>query len=224
MKNQPLSAMKPRCKVVMLPTTSISQVILTSSKDLLYFVKNNKSKYVNYHNQHLYILSDEEIKEGDWYYNYDYNYIKQCLEMDKELIKNALFYELGSTVFDYSKDCKKIIASTDKSLGLLEIEQDFIKEYCEKGGIDEVMVDFDNICKDEIQKKVCYNCKEDCNLVPKISPNNTITITPVKDSWDREEYETGLRKAFQAGENYGSLPFSSNKNVLDQDAWIKENL
>ena len=94
--------------------------------------------------QHLYILSDEEIKEGDWYYNYDYNCIRKCVEINKEFIKNALYYENNSTVFDYSTNCKKIIAATNPELTfeskgiftdikyinkLPQIPQSFIQEF-----------------------------------------------------------------------------------------------
>ncbi|MEW2859388.1 hypothetical protein AB1A63_15220, partial [Lactiplantibacillus paraplantarum] len=49
-------------------------------------------------NQHLYILSDDEIKEGDWYHNSIDNSIKQASD------------------WIYVSTCKKIIATTDTSL------------------------------------------------------------------------------------------------------------
>lgn len=100
--------------VVMLPT---EKAMIFKQLGTLFLSKFNESILGDTHSpQHLYILSDEKIKEGDWYYNSDYKTIRQCVEIDKEFIQNALFFEKGSTIFDYSKDCKKIIATTDAEL------------------------------------------------------------------------------------------------------------
>lgn len=67
------------------------------------------------------IDKEATINEQDYYYNFDYNYIKLCLKISKEFIKNALYYEENSTVFDYSKDCGKIVAQSDDKLSNIPI-------------------------------------------------------------------------------------------------------
>ena len=103
--------------------------------------------------QHLYFTTDEEIKEGDWYITDDL----KLLQCNKVLLN--LVYADG----DYGRNpngVRKIIASTDPKLDSLKecpirggvsnvkyifpkIPQDFIKAYCEQGGIDEVDVECD---------------------------------------------------------------------------------
>ena len=68
-------------------------------------------------NQHLYIISDELIKEGDWLI-FD-NRIQQCISVDDE--------DIETTTAIYTKSfhqCKKIVASTDKTL---QLNQDISK-------------------------------------------------------------------------------------------------
>lgn len=74
------------------------------------------------------VLNDDIIKARNFYFNYDYNIIRQCVEVDKEFVKNALFYEKGSTIFDYSKDCKKIICSTQPLEGVELISLSEVEE------------------------------------------------------------------------------------------------
>ena len=60
--------------------------------------------------QHIYIISDEEIKEGDWFIN-DLNQIKKCISRDTE---GYIDFEGGFNTKPSS--CKKIIATTDTTL------------------------------------------------------------------------------------------------------------
>lgn len=75
--------------------------------------------------QHLYLISEEEIKEGDWYYWISHSEPMKC---DK---RGAI----------QRKNCFKIVSTTNKSLGLPLIPESFIKLYVEKQGkIDKVRV------------------------------------------------------------------------------------
>jgi len=62
-------------------------------------------------NQHIYITSDEEIKEGDWFYN--------IISLKPEPFKaceNGDGYVNCSKYSHYRIDCKKIILTTDQDL------------------------------------------------------------------------------------------------------------
>lgn len=118
----------------------------------------------SYEAQHLYILSDDEIKVDDYM-------IKLGIGVNK-----ALFLEQSAGVFDgymhhknsegndYYWKYKKVIASTDPSLNLPSPSKTFIQKYCDKGGIDEIMVEYVNgVLHGEMLK----------------IKNNTITIKPI---------------------------------------------
>jgi hypothetical protein len=194
---------------------------------------------------HLYFLSDDEIKVGDWYIEKTAigNYIHQ---MTEESLKG--WNSTPDKLDNFNRRCKKIIATTDKSLKLFKIgtknnligryenlpqpSQAFIKKYCEKGGIDEVMVEYEDIekCFYEVPRE-CEN--SDCRVLNKcnkefktllyklkVSSDNTITIKSVKDSHSTEEVEILLRKF----SNTTMSPFRESYRKEQTDKFIKENL
>ena len=94
--------------------------------------------------QHLYFLSDEEIKEGDWCYNFVASYVVQIVKLPSIL----------------TEECSKIIATTDESLKVItgmvgsgtgvqvsQIPQSFlpiyVKAYNEGNIIDKVGVEYE---------------------------------------------------------------------------------
>lgn len=156
----------------------------------------------SYNPQHLYIISDDKIKEGDW-----------CLSKLNEIVV------FKGKNFNY----KKIIATTDASLDLPQPSQQFIEKYIKsynKGVIlSDVFVE-SNESHDSLDFRDIY-IPQSLKVNPK---DNIITIKTVEDSYSREELETELRKAFRAGEDFGSSPFNQNKKLLNEDEYIKENL
>ena len=107
-------------------------------------------------NQHLYVTTDEKIKEGD-HILMNGNKVTTATKYIAECIKN--------NTMDSAKNCRKIIATTDPKLtdcinldkpciALTDIckkkgckrlpqpSQSFIEEYCEAGGIDKVLIPF----------------------------------------------------------------------------------
>ena len=208
------------CNVVMLPTNKPA-----NGGDRIWYNKYNKEYHLiygavkpngNYLPQHLYITSDDEIKQSDWYLYYmnpdGIPELMQCRDKDEAKRCNDKTRSIGQISF-------KIIATTDKSLTIKIVDketcrpiesgimhkykkkhlpqpsQSFIKKYCELGGIDKVLVEYiDNItCKTTgICKLYSSNtdkvCIGACNKSQlKTDSYNTITIKSVKDSWSREE-------------------------------------
>jgi len=219
--------MQKKHKVVMLPTKGGKSVdcpmILTTDKVELRGLGvgmsfwNNKS----WTGQHLYILSDEEIKEGDWFVSgngklWQYNSSNQTVP------------DLGS---------KKVIASTDKSIHggdnpnvkisqhMPELSEGFIKKYIERynagNPLTEVMVEYDfNPTMGELQGLSNENIYK-----LKVRPNNTIITTAVEEpSFTKED----MLKAFQAGINWG-VTYSTwfTPTIADDEAqfnkFIEEN-
>jgi len=93
--------MLKKAKIIMLPTENIKNSVWLDDANYLlsnhFLIKQKpKGKF-----QHLYIISDDEIKEGDWYLNSLNTYtIHQHFK--------------GEKLPNYG--VKKIIASTDKTL------------------------------------------------------------------------------------------------------------
>jgi hypothetical protein len=215
------------CQVVIIPTKEKSKLYIDShNKPCRSFIYYEQGVLAGCTNQHLYIVSDDQIKEGDWY-----------------LVNNIRVQEVRKAT-EHSKGIKsKIIATTDKSLTVTEFtlmgigknwkqkplpepSKEFIQKYCKAGGIDKVMVEYDSKIK-------CYKCgKTEANCIAtssncvgyyeetyqlKVSKDNTITIKPVKDSWNREEVEELCRRAWILGLN--KPPYQEIYN-----AWKESNL
>jgi len=145
-----------RTKVHRLPTEGLSSITKGKGEYSHIFHFNPEDEYVEDEDEypiHLYFTSDEEIKKGDSYLTDN----RMVLRADKLLL--GLVYAKG----DHGRQvrhCRKIIATTDPKLEttdevfhntykntykqkLPQPTQDFIKAYCEQGGIDEVDVECD---------------------------------------------------------------------------------
>lgn len=122
--------MKKTFKVVMLGKPDYKTNI-TKRKDQLFFIE-DRARFNNGFNQQLYIISDNEIKEGDWCIG---NGLLVQVTREQARLNNVEGYQLN---FYY----KKVIATTDKSLGnyewtasgqdfkqLSQIPESFIKAY-----------------------------------------------------------------------------------------------
>lgn len=221
-----------RAKVVMLPGKK-SEICLANNK----LCEVDKSTYELSHikTQHLYIISDDEIKEGNSILN------TKTGKIEKELSKDEirLFWE---------KEWKVIISSTNKSLGLAQPSQQFIKKFIEEYNksniITYVLVEYEedtcSRCKGEgteiiaiLGERPCLKCKGDGilskNIKLKINPkDNTITIKKVKDSWNREElielFHQFGSEATSKQISFNHIPFEFVADKVEIDKWIEKNL
>ena len=124
---------------------------------------------------HMYIVSLEEIKEGDsgYFVSCDFEdfFVCRCLSVTTE--------DLGHIY-------KKIIATTDSSLeGLPMIEDTFIQHFVDSNGnIDEIFVEYKrdvglvNGYKNQPENIIGFVAKYEQNgeISPKINDDNTISI------------------------------------------------
>lgn len=181
------------CDIVMLLTKEQRWKIGNEHDDRYEFYsfvdKKLYSRQSNAHNwslSYLYILSSEEIKEGDWYYNSSSKTIHQSN---------------GIEIFDYRKDKQvnwKIIASTNSELKeenvlcndipLPRLSNDFIKAFVKANGkgFEKVLVEYEYKGREYVDEQdgIGYD-----KVVLKVSPDNTITIKSVEEKtyWSREE-------------------------------------
>ena len=162
-------------------------------------------KYVDkefYQPQNLYFLSDEEIKEGDWVYlnNGIGNYIfsvsnkninaimtnptsKKIIATTDESLSSLNITKCSNINCEEGvinginpKICKKCNPSY---ILLPRPSNEFLKKYCELGGIDKVLVEYNE--GNEYLAGIVGN-NEIWNTYPnepKIAPDNTITIYPI---------------------------------------------
>ena len=178
---------------------------------------------------HLYFINEEEIKEGDWF-----------------IFKGKQYQMNGNNTSKLNMSLHfKIIATTDTELrsdglikdpdnpdhnliirkGLPQPSQAFIEEYCRKGGIEEVYVEyeeeitvFDNL--NEVRSPISTEdyistvCK---TLKLKVDSHNTITIHPIKEKlYTIDEVAELCAKAYWDG--------NLNTGDIIPEDWIKENL
>ena len=201
---------RARAKVHMLPTEDIENYPLYIH-DKGYLIE---GKYrvgePSGTQKHLYFTTDEEIKEGDYVVqtNFEKSH-SSIIKIENEIQKKFANYKNGSFIK------RKIVATTDKSLGLPEPSQAFIQKYCELGGIDEVDIELKSSDLDYFFGDL------------KVDSHNTITIHSVKDSWSREELTDILQVYRLDYEQYKrSCHYGPNqKEIVDwSNKWIKENL
>ena len=182
----------------------------------------------HYEPQHLYFTSDEAIREDDLCLDIETNEILRASKMDTIPINRGQIN-------------KKIIASTDTSLGLPQPSTAFIEKYISeynKGNvIEKVMVDHYknhiNVYKESIpiDCKVSYFNEFGEFEGLKVSKDNIITISKVKDSWNRKEIEKLLDNCWEAAVDYTDKVIKMNyglsndePTLTDKDSWINKNL
>ena len=182
------------CDEVMLPTNKQSKLCIYKGKELIWLGNGaiSKTSDYGYNNQHIYITSNDEIKYNDWFMDLDkLEFFKAGENVDLHLV-NVL-----------KPNYKKIIASTDKSIGLHNISIDWIKytyieKYNEKIHINKVMIEYEVntylnridgtleiVDKSFDSENSLYKTIDICQL--KIDSDNTINIKEVKNSWNKEE-------------------------------------
>jgi len=213
--------MLKECNVVMLPTKEKTEIyyhnpteVLIYQQDKTYTAPEGSRDY-----KHIYILSNDKIKEGDWYFNKDmrtteYGVLRADSERLAELATNA-------------PSCVKIIASTNNALKECQCRhqehkmsckmqwplpcppETFIKEYVEKFN------SFDVITKVSVEYTGGAG-----SYTPYVNHKfNTIDIKPIKDSFTRKEVEELILLAHGAG----CLSVMTPPGLSAED-FIKENL
>lgn len=142
-----------KCKVVMLDAKNSTGLAFSFKTNELFVPVFDSLNYKECIYKHLYILSDDEIKKGDYFYIPDNTAIFQ--------IEKAEYFEDNLINGWVKKACFKIIASTDFSLGVLYLDENFIKQYVEANGFDEILVEYEN--KQEELEESVDNLLECCN-------------------------------------------------------------
>ena len=161
--------------------------------------------YANKNGQHLYIVSNEKIKESDWYIWLDNSQICRA-ETDIMIINQHL----------KNGHIKKIIATTNEYIGYTDIRvspvknfciypqpsDSFIKKYIEeynKGNqITKVLVEYSKHLSEPLHKILKSSKPLTHSYSLKVDSNNTITIKRLEpELYTREQLENHIRNAMR---------------------------
>jgi hypothetical protein len=128
--------------IYVLPTEKPSRLFVTDGK-LFNYHKPKKGDGIKIINQNIYITSDEEIKEGDWFL--DTSVFKE------NIVINRGIYQMESRKWgkEGQRDCKKIILTTDQDLikdGVQAIDDEFLEWFVKNPSIEWVEVVLDDLC------------------------------------------------------------------------------
>lgn len=235
-----------RAKVVLLPSEKKIEALKGYSDNSLLFNYKKEYKdipaeveYVSFF--HLYIISNDEIKEGDYGLDIETGWIFQCKEDHSDM---DYYIGMDNKIYHTNNDphcCKKIIATTDTSLKLHDNNgknhcfgtqlsgnckhilpqpsQQFITKYIEEYNKDKVIID---VLVEYEKVKDTWTTLDTCTLTYKeklkINPkDNTITIKKVKDNWNTEEM-------FKLMDDYQDYLFRTNEPVKTFKEWFNQNL
>lgn len=185
------------CTPIMFNTETEGALVLARNGHI--FVSKGNPLPAGWSYQHLYLTSSEDVtEEGEVFY----------FAEGVELAGGKKYY-IGRAIRPYAERFdlyhlfhRKVIASTDKSLGLPLIPQSFIEEYVQKQGkIDKVKIRF--------EKDYGAMAEYPYHLNPDKFPNRVI-ILPIKSSWNREEFKKELSKL------WNETPMSYTEETFDE--------
>lgn len=171
--------------------------------------------------QHLYFTTDEEIKEGQYFFNLDTNSIELAKHDYPSNLKTK-FKVVATTddlKIDYNFDAFRQIQKS-----LPRPSDSFLRKYVEKNGkIDKVLVETETkyLNSFENSPEGSYQNRES---VIKVAPDNTITTFPIKNTWDKNEVESLMISSMVKmceWKNEGMVTFQLDKLM---DNYIKEKL
>ena len=195
-----------RCSVVMLDASKASEItliIMVGDGSLAYNSQKLNSSFDKFNvNKHLYLISNREIKEGDWLYSNITNSFCQRINMADGYNKNVF---------------KRIEVTTDTSLNLPLIPQSFIEKYVSvQGNIKEVMIEIvDNRNEEWFGDNETGQPFWNSKIEIKTRKDNTVIIHPIKDNWNREEVKAIAKTAWDIREA-GALAFDDFEDWFNQ--------
>ncbi len=219
--------MKQECIPILLPTKEKSMLYLSKEFGLKWskdgpFVNG----ITNTQNHFLYICSNEEIKQGDWFYTSfeGKDYVHQC-SGSPDRRPDRLLSQNGNYQFTKS-NCKKIIASTDKSLGLPSIPQSFIQLYIDKYNkgekLEKCMVEYGFIEDKDPRIRGYYTAEDEANLILKLNGNEIIISEYKEKLYTKEEIKQSAVKHLY-NKAYSAVG-GSVVSLKDIDEWLKQHI
>jgi hypothetical protein len=200
----------------LLPTDKPSRLFRSELTNNLGLDEKSTIRGGRLNNQHIYIISDEEIKEGDWVIDEDYD--------------EFLVYKADRIFFEIGKDAKKIILTTDQDLiedRVQEVDEEFLKWFvknpsCEKVKLEHIgYVDAYKIIipKEEPKQIKCY---DKFNQILKEGDYVDVQKDGIYKIYKKEDGQLYFNP--YGGEDKVSNYFSNDMVKCDKDGnWITNN-
>jgi hypothetical protein len=223
--------MKKTYRIIKLATGDINApVSKPENRETMFAYK--KASMVGSRHYHLYIISDDEIKEGDWVFDGDE--VWRCDDY-KEEFKSPYSDEFKKIIATTYPKLRKIIAGGGESNAeisrfLPQIPQSLI-EYYAKHQPEEVKLEYDEITRKDALVKL-YSLKLKNNevvwvergcFVPEDVNYNPVTHDLDKPkTYTREEVEELLMKALTHGRY--NMTNDVKHHLSSSREWLKENL
>lgn len=216
---------KRKCNTILLHTNKAKNCFLINSEKKIRYINSFCTQaYLQdqeWRSYHLYIVSDEEIKEDDWCIETKPGRSQTLCQADKDFVK---------------KDCKKIIATTDmllirendrRSSDSFDLtvytDREFVPKPC-LASIDIYMILFQ---KNNEECLVEYK-----NDIVQLDSAGRVSITELKSTWSKKEVENVIKSVLEATgyeirttmHGVGSNKTYIEYNGADLENWIKRNL
>lgn len=192
------------CKVVLLATDDKTNIWQLNESNHLTICGNNHGETPisreecnlsdQYNAIHLYITSDEEIKEGDWCIGddivYKYTHINDFWVQFKKRSKKIIATTNSSLLITFSEDKDIRGEAYERKFSLPQPSKEFIQSYIESYNsgcaVDYVLVEIESYCShgDKCLSNGAYNKQHLCNVSYRLKlKDNTIIIKNKKDNW-----------------------------------------
>ena len=190
-----------RAQVIMLPTLKESILLLNPTTNKFGLTKETSRKIypieeyikLGFIPQHLYIISDDEIKEGDYVLNIETNNIFKSDSIEY-LESHNIIEDFDKSFYINSKYAKKIIATTDKTLSqtsrteIPQPSQQFIEKYIEEYNNGNIITDILVEYEQDYTNRNCSTCNlgtdGTCELnLEKKCCSSTNNVTKHGDYW-----------------------------------------
>jgi hypothetical protein len=174
-------------------------------------------------NYNIYITSDEEIKEGDWYLT-PKNTICKCIKTDSKYVYSL---EGGS-----STNCKKIILTTDQELikdGVQAIDDEFLEWFVKNPSCETVEIDRDEREVGNHLGGVVTEYGDYKIIIPQEEPKSYIEYTNTDDFTSmiynpQEKLKQSVQEYEQQGLEKYSYELKKTRTMKTAVEWLYDNL
>jgi hypothetical protein len=155
-------------------------------------------------NQHIYITDDEEIKEGDWYFD------------GANLVHKKTKY--NDALVDGNKQAKKIILTTDQDLikdGVQAIDDEFLEWFVKNPSCEEFEIQKEKVILGDVAGTtyIDFNYKI---IIPQEEPKQK--LNSLVESWQKrqKEYESLAEKHRDSEHTYKKYTYRAQAT---RDCW-----
>ena len=182
----------------MLPTFSKSNLYLTDESKLV--MDNMLSDFAQVDKQHFYIISNDDINFGDWYYNPVLKKVQKKYSKEQDYIKRD--------------NCNKIIASSDKSITPNSwIPESFVNAYIKSFNEGKTITEVDlEMTSSELEHEIRWD----------IAVRKDFSVIIHQSKMYSKIEVTGMLYLF--GIEIFKRIKSNDIGNFDQNQWIEENL